>query len=213
MMPLLAACVLAVPALGLGGCLAAGWLADGVVDPAHTVRVEPEYLGLENQRVAVLVDTDIDIAMAHPLAQLEVASVISDRIADNVPGATVRDAEQIARFQQRNLYWTTARYADLMERLEVDRLVIIELVDYHLHEPGNVNIWRGLITANIGVAEADGDNPNNLVYASTVSVTYPPESEVGLLNANQRTIRLATLDSFSRAAAGKFYQHDVRRNQ
>lgn len=196
----------------LNGCLAAGWLADGVVDPNRTVNVAAEYHDLENQRVAVLVDADPSILYQQPLVHLEVATAISNRLADNVEGITVRDPEQIIRFQQRNLYWNTARYSELMERLEVDRILLVELVDYRLHEPGNANIWRGLMTANIGVAEADSDRPDDFAYATTVSVKYPPNNEVGLLNADQRTIRLATLDLFSRNVTGKFYEHEQTRS-
>lgn len=192
----------------LPGCVVAGWLADGFHDPDAPVRVEAEYLGLEGQRVAVLVDTDISVAFQQPLAQLEVASAISDRIASEVPEVTVRDAREIVEFQQRNIYWNTSPYAELMERLDVDRLVLIELVEYRLHEPGNVNIWRGLMTANVGVTEAEADQPNNQVYATTVSVEYPRDSEVGLLNADERTVRMATLEMFTHATVGKFFEHE-----
>lgn len=197
----------------MNGCLAAGWLADGVVDPNETVNVPAEYLDLEGQRVAVMVDVDPTVMYRHPLAQAEIATVISEGIAEHVGDVTVRDAEEIIRFQQRNLYWNTSPYADLMERLEVDRLVLVELVDYRLHEPGNANIWRGLITANVGIAEADARRPNDFAYATTVSVKYPPNREVGVLNADQRTIRLATLDLFSRATVGKFYEHEESRQR
>lgn len=202
-----------VVTLTLNGCVAAGWLADGLHDPNETVVVEAEYEGLEQQRVAVLVDADLSIVFQQPLAPLEVSTAVSNRIADHVEGVTVRDPEELVEFQQRNIYWNTTPYSELMERLEVDRLVLIELVDYRLHEPGNSNIWRGLMTANMGVAEADADDPNNQAYATTVSVQYPPDREVGLLNAEQRTIRLATLAMFSRAAVGKFYEHETEREK
>ncbi|MEX2671462.1 MAG: hypothetical protein WD294_05060 [Phycisphaeraceae bacterium] len=209
--PAAALALTAAAVLASQGCVAAGWLADGFVDPNAEVKVPAEYLELENQRVAVLVDADLSVVFEHPLAQLEVATILSERLTDHVPGVTVRNPREIITFQQRNLYWNTSSYADLMERLEVDRLVVVELVDYRLHEPGNVNIWRGLMTANIGVTEVEAPNPNDLVYATTVSVEYPPDSEVGLLNADQRTIRLATLERFAQATIGKFYEHKSRR--
>ena len=206
--------VLVLPlSLAVSGCAGAGWLADGLTPGSQTVNVEAEYLGLEGQTVAVMVDTDISIAMAQPLAQLEVATVIAQRIADNVEGVTVRDPQDVVQFQEHNIYWTTMRYTTLMERLEVDRLVIVELVDYRLHEPGNVNIWRGLMTANVGVVEADSDSPNDQVYATTVTAQYPPDGEIGLLNADEQTMRLATLDRFSQHVAGKFYNHEQERQR
>ena len=142
-----------------------------------------------------------------------VAVVVSREIAGKVPGVTVLPARQVVDFQQRNIYWNTVGYKQLAERLGVSRVVLIDLSEYRLHEPGNSNVWRGLLSGHAGVAEADSDRPNDLVYATDVTANYPPDKPLGLLNADQRTIRMATLDLFSRAVAGKFYDHTIERGE
>ena len=171
------------------------------------LQVKAEYHGLQNQKVAVLVDANQALLFEHPLAQLEVCQVVSQRLAGNVAGITIVDARQVVDFQNRNIYWTTVPYSQIAQRLGVNRLVIIELTDYRLHEPGNVNVWRGVISAHVAVVEADGPRPDDLIYDAAVTVAYPPDRPLGILNSDQRTIRLATLDLFARAAAGKFYDH------
>jgi len=195
----------------IGGCEVAGWLAHGVAGGPPKINVKAEYTALDNQAVAVLVDADMKTLYRQPQARYEICAVMSERIAANVPGVTVLDAKQVVDFQNRNIYWNTSAYSELAKRLGVTRLVIVDLIDYRLHEPGNVNIWRGLISANLGVAETDGSKPNDLAYQSVVQATYPPDNKVGVVNADARTIRLGTLDLFSRAAAGKFYDHREER--
>jgi hypothetical protein len=194
----------------LTGCEAAGIIAHVVTPETKTLHVKAEYRGLENQKVAVLVDANPSLLFEQPLAQREVCEWVSEKLAANVPGIQVIAAKQVVDFQNRNLYWNTATYSELARRLGVNRLLLIELTDYRLHEPGNVNIWRGVIAGSVAVAEADGPRPDDLVYDAPVMVAYPPDKPMGVLNADQRTIRFGTLDLFALAAAGKFYDHDEK---
>lgn len=196
----------------LAGCNVVGWVGQSFgSDEPPPVLVKAEYTGLDNQIVAVLVDADLATLYAHPAAQLEVCTAVTNRIAANVPGVSVIDPRQIISFQQRNIYWSTATYSDLADKLDATRLVFVDLTEFRMHEPGNVHITRGLITASVGVAETDGPDPDDLAYANVVSATYPPGSSVGVPEGDLATIRKATLDLFSLAVAGKFYDHKERR--
>jgi hypothetical protein len=195
----------------LSGCGLVGWVAHGVAGGPPELDIKAEYKGLENKRVAVLVGADTATMYRQPLAQFEVAAILSERIAANVPGVKVVDARQVIDFQNRNIYWSTMSYSELAKRLDVDRIVTVEILEYRLHEPANINIWRGVITASLGVAETDGPKPNDLVYANNVTAAYPPDRPEGVINAEQQTMRLGTLDLFARAAAGKFYDHKETR--
>jgi hypothetical protein len=192
----------------LVGCNVLGWGAqvfDG--DAEGMVNVTAEYRGLDNQTVAVLVDADPGTLFQFPTAQLEVCAAVSQQIAGNVPGAKTIDPRQVADFQLRNIYWNTTTYSDLAQRLKVTRLVLIDLTEYRVHEPGNVNMYRGVMAANVGVAETNGTHPNDLAYRTHVQVAFPPNSPQGVPDANPRTIRKGTLDMFGLAIGGKFFPH------
>lgn len=197
----------------LSGCGAAGFVATVAADVAPPLDVKAEYKGLANQSVAVLVDADLSVLYQQPLAQYELCAAVAEKIAAGVPGVKVIDARQIVDFQHRNIYWNTLTYSELAAKLEVKRLVIVDVQEYRLHEPGDVNIWRGVINAHIGVAEADGPKPNDKVYSTTILAAYPPNRQEGVVNAEQQTIRLGAIDLFSRNAAYKFYDHKEERNK
>lgn len=198
-------------AAAMTGCEGAGYVASAFSDGKPDVEVDAEYRGLENQRVAVLVDADLATLNRYPLAQLEVCKAISEKLAKNVPGITVVEAKQVVDFQHRNIYWNHTPYADLAKRLNVNRIVTVDLAEYRMHEPGNQYILRGTIAARVGVAETDSERPNDLVYNTPVNVIYPSASSIGAVNQNEKTIRLATLDLFSTGAAGKFYDYKTER--
>ncbi len=191
----------------MGGCEAFGFVGQAVQPTPPPLNVKAEYRGLENQKVAVLVDADQALLFEQPLVQREVCEAVSLKLTANVPGIQVIEARQVVDFQQRNLYWSTAAYADLAKRLGVTRLVLIELTEYRFRQPGQTDIWRGVISGSVAVAEADGSKPNDLVYDTPLTVAYPPDKPLGVLHADQRTIRQGTLDLFAHGVAGKFSDH------
>ncbi len=200
--------------LSLTGCNVVGWAGQVLGgDPEKMVNVTAEYRGLDNQTVAVLVDADNATLFQFPNARLEVCAALTQKIAGNVPGVKTIDPVQIVDFQDRNIYWNTATYSNLAKRLGATRLVLVDLTDYRIHEPGNVHQYRGVINANLRVAETDSTHPNDAAYATQVSVAYPPHRREGLPNADPVTLRKATLDLFSLSAGGKFYDHKERAEQ
>ncbi len=195
-------------ACGLSGCNVIGWVGQSFgSDTPPLVNVTREYGGLEGQSVAVLVDVDHSVLFEYPQAGYELCAALSDQIAANVPHVKVIDARQVADFQRRNIYWPTLRYSKLAERLQVSRLVLIDVIEYRTHEPGNINLYRGVVSATVGVTEADGAKPDDRVYQVMLDVSYPPGNDLGVPDADPLTIRKGMIDLFAIQAGWKFYDH------
>lgn len=173
------------------------------------IDVPAEYLGLADQRVAVMVAADGYMLSAHPDAPLHLCQALTSRIAGHVPGVTTTVPDQVIRFQKNNPYWLNLRYGKLVQKMDVDKIVLIDLVEYRTHEPGNSYIWQGLITANIGVIDAHASDPDNFVYYNTVQVRFPEESSIGVVDADDESIQLGMIFLFTRTAGGLFYDHHV----
>ena len=104
------------------------------------IDVKAQYLGLADQRVAVLTSADPHLLHEYPKAPLVINKAITSRIAKNVPGVTTTIPEEIDAFQKQNPYWANMRYSELAEKLDVDRVVLIDLIEHQTHEPGNAYI-------------------------------------------------------------------------
>jgi hypothetical protein len=195
----------------LVGCNIVGWLAQAGRGEEKPIPVAAEYLDLRDQRVAVLVSADDQTLFRFPRSTFRVGEAVSRRIIENVPGTDVTLPRQVQEFQRRNPYWITAQPSRLIDQLGVDRLVVIDLSEYQTNEPGNVNVWRGIIDATVGVHEADGEDPDNRSFERQVRVEYPKDSEFGKISesATQDSIEAATLEAFSLRAGGLFYDHEV----
>src|SRR5690606_24234076 len=106
-------------------------------------------------------------------------------------------------------YWSTLAFDDLIEKLGTQRVVLIDLIEYRTHEPGNAHVWQGLISANVGVIEAEATDPDRMAYSETIGSKFPENSDIGMLNSDDQTIELGMLSLFSRDAAGLFYDHQI----
>lgn len=204
-LPMLVLLVIAMP-----GCEAGRFLAYAIAgDGEKTVHVKAQYTGLENQSFAVLVAADDYTSFTYPGASLAIARGLTANIATGVQGSRPMDPTQVIAFQKENPYWLTVPYDQIIQRLGVDRLVIVDLVEFSLREPGNSHVWQGQLVANVGVAEANANDGNRLVFSTTVKSRFPDnDSRVGVLNSSDKSIQLGLVANFSQQAANLFIDHE-----
>jgi len=197
---------LAVTAALLPGCAVLGFGAQVFKDETPD-RVEAQYTDLADQDVAVMVAASETTLYQHPQAREAITKAMSRRIAENIENVSLMAPDEILDYQVENPYWHTLPYSEVLEKLEVDRLVLVDLVDYQTHEPGNAHVLRGLISANVGVLEADAMDADTFAFRQNVRAKYPRDAKVGLINSDEQTVELATVKHFTHKAAGLFYDH------
>lgn len=188
-----------------------GFVAEAVVSGPKQVNIKAAYTGLEGRRVAILVIVTEATLFEYPEAPIKVGRAVSTRIAANVPGSKLVTPAQIAAFQKANPHWDSVPGGVLIERLGVDRLVMIDLSEYSTHEPGNAHVFRGVVVGNVDVLEGDGIDPNNAVFSHYVAIRFPEGRAVSVVAEDAPTIELGMLDQFSRAVSGRFHDHTVIR--
>lgn len=208
----LSVALLAAAFIALGGCNIVGYVSQGVAgDGKRTYDVDAEYTGLEGKRVAVIVAADEMTLFAQPGLQGRVCRAVTAQLGSDIVGIQLTTPEKVTKFQFDNTYWNTLTYGDLLKRLDVDRLVYIDLSEYSTHEPGNKNVWQGTILGSVSVAAADAVNPNDLVYTNRVSATFPEDARIGVLDANDDAIQTGMLRTFSQRVSALFHDTKVKK--
>jgi len=197
-------CVLLALSLGVSGCI-----VGAIMSGPQTYDIKAQYLGLQGKRVAVLVAADEYILFTQPKAEELISSAIATELAGNVIDVRVANPAQVLEFMRSNPYWTTMPYSELITMLEVDRLMVVDLSDYRLNEPGNQHIWRGNISANVLVIEGDSPDPDQAAFEAQIISLFPDNRAVGLVNADRSTVELATLQLFAVQVGHLFYDHEV----
>lgn len=204
-------CILAAIAFALvaSGCQVAGGIADAY-EREKIVTVQAEYDGLAGKRVVVLYDTSMDIRYDFPNAVPLLTDYLSMWIAAHCMDSEVLPTRDVMLFQDANPGWPSMDYADIAQFLNAERLVIIDLIEYRLMEPGNSYLWDGYIVADIGVIEADGPDPSSFVYQKRMASRFPTVDGVTREQVPQATIEDGLQIDFSRKTARLFYTYEIR---
>jgi hypothetical protein len=193
----------------LGGC-AVGKLLGGMAQNAEyqkEIEVHPVYSGLENKSVAVIVDVDLAILYEYPDVAMTLSANIARRVQANVPGISVLAPSRVSQWQFRTPQWNAMQYSEIAERLNVDRVVHVDIYEYRLHPPGNQWLWDGVCAANVGIIERDGYDPDNYVDRFNISVAFPDMTGVTRENATAGGIQTALWTLFIRETSWLFYTH------
>ena len=169
--------------------------------------VPARYDGLENQKVAVLVEADLATLYEYPDLVATVSLNIARQLAKNVPGARVLPAEFVIEWQYRTPQWNAIPYGEIATMLNTDRIVHVDIFEYRLHPRGNRYEWEGVAMANVGVIERDFIDPDTFVATFDVENKYPPVKGVGRDSATRRAIEPGLLKGFVDRAAWLFYLH------
>lgn len=213
-MPLALAALLLL-AVTSNGCQLFGYIAGAGFggDDGKKVEVEAEYLGLQGKTTAVMVNSDEFTLYQHPSAPLKVCRSVCERFKVDLANARVTDPDQLIKWQQDHPHWSTLRYSELIHKINVDRIVYIDLVEYSTHdEPGNKYQLRGTIMANVSVIEAPGPDGkggsgDNFAYSTTVRSRFPEDNPVGMLDADEQMVEYGVLANFSQSVSGLFHLH------
>lgn len=206
---LLPVVLLALVGGGLSGCFV-GELAGAIgqnIERYKKIEVLPEYYGLENKTVAVVVQCDASILYEHASVYGTIAMNVSRRIQDNVPGAKVLDYRTVMQWQYQTPTWSMLPYGEIAKELGVERVVFIEVYEFRLNPPGNRYLWDGVCAATLGVIEQDGWDSDSFAKTWDLTAKFPDMQGVGRESATASAIQMGVLAKFVDEATWLFYRH------
>ena len=193
----------------VSGCNYFGYIAQGLAgEKDRTSKYTAEYRGLEGKRFVVLVTTDSQTVHEAPTAPKALNQMVSRKIIKYVDQTISTPYEDIEKFETANRYWQISPYSEIYEKLDVERLVHIELLSFSTHEPGNEQIWQGSAAARVCIAEAENDDPDNFAYCQTVNAKFPPDRPVGLLDANHDLVQRGLVVTLSSEIVNLFRDYE-----
>ncbi|TVQ64308.1 MAG: hypothetical protein EA379_01905 [Phycisphaerales bacterium] len=199
------ACALCVGA----GCEIAG-LASVMVESykrSSTRLVPAEYRGLEGKNFAVIVSADRVIQSDNPNLVSRMQVAISERLREHAGGAGYVPPDIMLAYLGANPRWAAKPFGDIAEELGVERLIIVELLDFRLHEPGNPHIWNGAAAATVGVIEADGPLPDEFLFRSQQRVMFPDGDGYGPLDFSASFVSMRLQTRLLDRVTWLFYDH------
>jgi hypothetical protein len=208
--PALAAALLVLAALGLSGCAAAalaGMMAQSAQETG-TRTVEAEYTGLVGKSYAVVVSADRSIEASYPGVVAMLTQKINERLRDSAGATGWIATEDLLGYLYNNPRWVARPRSELAAELGVDRLIVVDLQEFHLYDPGNQYLWDGVAQGRVAVVEADSPVPDSYAYDTMVTVRFPDKSGSGPLEMPQALVSSSLILRFAVRASWTFYKHD-----
>lgn len=196
----------AVAASLIGGCTLLGGMMESYRQQS-TRPVPAEYVGLSGKSVAVVVSADRSIEADFPGISSTLIDRINQRIIDNASPSHYFQGIELVQYLTNNPQLLARPRSELAADLGVQRLVIVELQEFRLNDPGNQYLWEGVAVGRVSVVEADGPLPDDYAFIRRVAVGFPDQKGIGPEQYGRDVISSALLARFIDRASWPFYEH------
>ncbi len=201
---------IALIGISLSGCAAVGVVALAAkgVEETRPKKVAAEYLGLQGKSYAVVVAADRSIQAEYPALVTEVTARINDRLYEFSGASAYVPAQDLLRYLYDHPEWIAQPYSDLAKTLSVDRLVVVDLNEFRLHDPGNQYLWDGAAAGTVSVIEADSSLPDEFVYQRALGMKFPDVTGVDQSQFTRQQVASVLVSRFVNRVSWVFYDHE-----
>ncbi|PHQ82966.1 MAG: hypothetical protein COB69_00135 [Phycisphaera sp.] len=205
-------CALAIAAFaGMQGCTVVGFIfmaADEYKKSGSHIE-KAEYTGLVDKNFAVIVTADRMIQASYPEIVPQMTTSMSQRLAENVDAQGYVPGMATLSYQYNHPSWSSKSYGEVAKELGVERLIVIDIQEFRLNDPGNRHIWDGSAAATIAVIEADGPFPDDISHEHFVHVTFPDSGGYGPDDLSRHQMISVLKSRFINRASWPFYDAKI----
>jgi hypothetical protein len=197
-------------AVGAGGCNVIGLAS--YVAPSPTIGAA--YKKLAGQKVAVMVWTDRAMAIDWPTLQLDVSRGINSRLEDSakqksppkeLEGTKFAMPESVIRYQRDHPEFETQSITDVAPRMDITRLIYVEVEQFSTRPEESLELFRGSITANLKVIEVVDGKGKIAFQKDKVHILFPEKGNAeGLPGMSDLSIYEKTIQAFSTEVVNQF---------
>lgn len=208
--PTLALTAMALSISQLSGCIvgaAIGGMAESYKRTGST-EIEAEYEGLTGKSFAVVVSAERVIEGNNPGISARINQRVNDRIIQNAGAAFAIPSADLLTVLYNTPQWPAMTRGEVAEMLGVERLVVVELVEYRLNEPGNKYIWDGSASCVVSVYESDSPFPDDPVFEKAIRVSFPDTSGLMRTEIPEAAVNTELANRITNRVSWLFYTHE-----
>jgi hypothetical protein len=202
-LPCLAA-LLVLPSCAVVGVI--GALAEAAEETGSTT-YPAEYEGIDDRSYAVIIAVDRVVEADNPGITTRLTQQIDDRLRANTSASAHIPSGRLLSTLYADPSWKALPRGELGEKLGVERLIVLEVIEYRLHEPGNRYTWDGVASGIVEVYEIDSALPDDPMFERTIAVSFP--DRMGLLEGDipEEAVTSELSRRFAERTAWLFYTH------
>jgi len=170
--------------------------------------VKAKFSGFSGKTVAVVVYTDRSTQYQFPDLNLTLSSVIAGRLGKNVKNIKLVSPARVVQYQDENIYWEDMDKVELGKALGADYVLFVPMEEFGTRLPDSSYLYQGRATCQPSVYDMTKPPHGSRVYkGEKITVLYPEHEPAGVVDENDRHIRIETEDMFADKLAKEFYDH------
>ncbi|MFK7884558.1 MAG: hypothetical protein AB8F26_10295 [Phycisphaerales bacterium] len=196
--------------LVLSGCIiaaAVGGMAESY-NRTGTTLFPPEYAGIEGKSFAIVATGSRLMESEHPGLTARLIQRVNNRLITNANPAYAIPSNDLLTVLYNTPQWPAMTRGEVAEMLGVERLIVVELIDYRLQEPGNQYVWDGVASVLVTAFEADSGFPDDPVFEKAIRVTFPDSTGLLRTDINEQAITSELSNRIVNRVAWLFYEHE-----
>lgn len=194
----------------MSGCIvgaAIGGMAESYQRTGSTT-VEAEYLGLEGHSFTVVATADRVIEGNNPGIAARITQRVNDRLIQNSGATFAIPSTDLLTVLYNTPQWPAMPRGEVADMLGVERLIVVEIIEYRLNEPGNKYIWDGSASCMVSIFESDSPFPDDPVYEKAIRVEFPDTSGLMRTEIPEAAVNTELSNRLINRIAWLFYTHD-----
>lgn len=194
----------------LSGCII-GAAIGGMAESYHRTgssEIEAEYTGIEGHSFTVVVSTDRLIEGNNPGISARINQRVNDRLIQNAKPTFAIPSTDLLRVLYDTPQWPAMPRGEVANMLGVERLVVVEITEYRLNEPGNKYVWDGSASCLVSVHEADSPFPDDPVFEKAITVSFPDMSGLMSTEIPQAAVNTELANRITNRISWLFYTHE-----
>ena len=203
--------LLAVPTMQ--GC-AIAQLVGGMAESYQATgsrTVYAEYEGLRDESYAIYVVAPRSIIGEYAGIDLALTDRITTLLRANneglVEAASFIPSDVVNRERYANPRMSTWPFSQVAEHFGVSRLIVVDISEMRLNEPGNRHVWSGVLAARVMVLEYQKGMAEDFAFTKDIAVRFPDNAGFTPADISAATIRAALVQRMSDRVAWLFYEH------
>jgi hypothetical protein len=194
----------------MSGCIigaAIGGMAESAYRTEFT-EFEAEYDGIAGHSFTIVVSANRLIEANNPGVTARITQRVNDRLIQNAGPSFAVPSSDLLTVLYNTPQWVALPRGEVAEIFGVERLIVFELIDYSLHEPGNQYIWDGSAAGVVTVYESDSGFPDDPVFEKSISVKFPDSSGFMRTDIPESAVTSELSNRIINRIAWLFYTHE-----
>jgi len=192
------------------GCII-GAAVGGMMESAHRTgkhEVNAEYLGVTGKSFAVVCTANRLIQSDQPGLTARIIERVNNRLIQNAdPGYAIPSADLLTVLYN-TPQWPAMTRGEVATLLGVDVLIVVEIIEYRLNEPGNQYVWDGTGSCVVSVYESQNGLPDDPVFEKAIRVTFPDSSGFMRTEIPETAVTTELSNRIINRIAWLFYNHE-----